>query len=171
MLLSDATLLSDDTPLSDATFVFDAMLSYAVSLLFADFTTLNVRLMPGSSANSGRVEVYYNNTWGTICDDGFSQRDAAVICNSLGFNGYSLVIMSYTYSYGQHRNSKELLPLTPPLRPAGPSPFLSDTIIGGSCHKYHFCHDKGFVATNHVFCRDKSMLVATKQNVFLSRQT
>ena len=29
-------------------------------------------------------------------------------------------------------------------------------IIGGSCHKDHFCHNK------HVFCRYKSMLVTTK---------
>ena len=51
------------------------------------------------------------------------------------------------------------------------------TIIGGSCHKYHFCRDKSFVVcrekhvfvkTKHVFCRDKSMLVTTKR---LSRQT
>ena len=87
-----------------------------------------------------------------------------------------------------------------------------DSIIGGSCHKYHFCcnksfvmtlclswlkkkstnichnkhnlvmtkglwwqayfcHDKHvFVMTNHAFCCDKSMLVATKvlsrQNIF-----
>ena len=43
------------------------------------------------------------------------------------------------------------------------------TIVGGSCHNYHFCRDKHvLVGTKHVFCRDKSMLVAT--NVILSRQ-
>ena len=150
-MLSDATLLSDDTPLSDATLVFDAMLSYAVSLLFADFTTLNVRLMPGSSANSGRVEVYYNNTWGTICDDGFSQQDAAVICNSLGFNGYSLVIISYTYSYGQDRNSKELLPLTPPLRPAVPSPFCPMLLLAGAATRIIFVTTKVLSRQNMSF--------------------
>ena len=44
-----------------------------------------------------------------------------------------------------------------------------NAIIGGSCHKYHFCRDKylfcrgkrTFVATKHVFRRDKSILVAT----------
>ena len=44
------------------------------------------------------------------------------------------------------------------------------TIIGGSCHKYHFCRGKHtFVATNTClsrqntfFCRDKSMLAVTK---------
>ena len=39
----------------------------------------------------------------------------------------------------------------------------SNTIIGGSCHKYNFCRDKhNFAATEDVFCRDKSMLVAAK---------
>ena len=37
-------------------------------------------------------------------------------------------------------------------------------IIGGSCHKYNFCRDKHvLVATKQVFCRDKSMLAATKR--------
>ena len=59
-------------------------------------------------------------------------------------------------------------------------------IVRGSCHKYHFCHDKGFVATNtsfehenvclprQNFCRNKIMFVATKYfcqvKIFLSRQ-
>ena len=51
------------------------------------------------------------------------------------------------------------------------SPHLphSFPIIGGSCHKYHFCHDKCvchnkhmFVMTKSLFCHDKSMLVVTK---------
>ena len=41
------------------------------------------------------------------------------------------------------------------------------SIIGGSCHKYNFCHDKRFVATKHIFWCNKSMLVATK---YLSQQ-
>ena len=45
-------------------------------------------------------------------------------------------------------------------------------IIGGSCHKYHFCCDKHmFVVTKHIFCRDKNMLVMTNMpNMCLSQQ-
>ncbi|KAL5012785.1 hypothetical protein ScPMuIL_011336, partial [Solemya velum] len=44
---------------------------------------LQVRLVNGTSRMSGRVEVLYNNTWGTVCDDSFYSGAAAVVCNML----------------------------------------------------------------------------------------
>ncbi|KAL8604302.1 hypothetical protein ACOMHN_023672 [Nucella lapillus] len=54
---------------------------------------LNVRLV-GNTTNLGRVEINYNNTWGTVCMSGFSRADAAVICEQLGFNGSLALIVS-----------------------------------------------------------------------------
>ena len=47
-----------------------------------------IRLQGGSYSNQGRVEVYCNGQWGTICDDGFSSTDAWTICKQLGYNNY-----------------------------------------------------------------------------------
>ena len=33
----------------------------------------------------GRVEVFHNNEWGTICDDRFYYYDARVVCGVLNY--------------------------------------------------------------------------------------
>lgn len=35
--------------------------------------------------NEGRIEVFYKDEWGTICDDDFSLANAHVLCRQLGF--------------------------------------------------------------------------------------
>lgn len=35
--------------------------------------------------SEGRLELLYNDAWGTVCDDGFTDDDARVACASLGF--------------------------------------------------------------------------------------
>ena len=53
--------------------------------LSATLLPIQVRLTGGHHYGLGRLEVLYNATWGTVCDDRFDVADAQVACRMLGF--------------------------------------------------------------------------------------
>ncbi|XP_038071403.1 uncharacterized protein LOC119740235 isoform X2 [Patiria miniata] len=45
-----------------------------------------IRLSNGTSPSEGLLEVFYNNEWGTVCDEGWDFEDSEVVCRQLGYN-------------------------------------------------------------------------------------
>ncbi|KAI4550495.1 hypothetical protein MJT46_018660 [Ovis ammon polii x Ovis aries] len=50
-----------------------------------------VRLVGGSGPHEGRVEIFHEGQWGTVCDDRWELRGGLVVCRSLGYKGVQSV--------------------------------------------------------------------------------
>ncbi|XP_066266396.1 neurotrypsin-like [Branchiostoma lanceolatum] len=73
------------------------LLVAAVGTLPAE--SVDVRLVGGSGSHEGRVEVFHDGQWGTVCDDAWDLNDARVVCRQLGYPGADEV--KYGAFFGQ----------------------------------------------------------------------
>jgi len=44
------------------------------------------RLVGGTKPSEGRVEVFYKDGWGTVCDDFWGMNEADMVCRSVGYS-------------------------------------------------------------------------------------
>ena len=67
----------------------------------ADPADGDLRLRGGPSHNEGRLEIFHDNEWGTVCDDFFGRRDAKVACKQMDYTGAQAVLTDIAVALGR----------------------------------------------------------------------
>uniref|UniRef100_A0A674KAW2 Lysyl oxidase like 3 n=1 Tax=Terrapene triunguis TaxID=2587831 RepID=A0A674KAW2_9SAUR len=109
--------------------------------------------------NEGRIEVFYNEEWGTICDDDFTLANAHVLCRHLGFVAATGWAHSAKYGKGVGRV------------------WLDNVNCGGSEKSIADCKSRGWGNSDcsheedaGVICKDERILGYVDSNVIEAEQ-
>ena len=70
--------------------------------MFLCLLDIKIRLRGTNSSHEGRVEVFHQGRWGTVCDDHWGFREATVVCRMLN---YSAAVYAVRYAYFGAGNS------------------------------------------------------------------
>ncbi|XP_043984626.1 galectin-3-binding protein B-like [Gambusia affinis] len=59
-----------------------------------------IKLVGGQDNSEGRVEIFHNGAWGTVCDDDWEIKDAQVVCRQLHYPGAKEALGSTAFGQG-----------------------------------------------------------------------
>ena len=142
----------------------------------------DLRLVDGPTVHAGRIEIFHDGEWGTICDDGWGPNEARAVCRQLGYadaaayeddndpygyGGWTYDDISYdptSYSsygsYGTPAQQRLPNPPRPPRPPPPPSPRPPPPPPPGDVDgavqysKLHYGRGKGRIWLDDVACHD-----------------
>ena len=119
-------------------------------LVFFSATEGDLRLRDGTGDREGRLEIYHDNQWGTICEGGFDLSDADVACRQLGFPGVEELKLSAFFGEGQ-----------------GPV-FLDGVECEGSEKQLAECDSNGWSQTSCLHSGDVGVVCNPSKNHFIN---
>ncbi|XP_028664161.1 scavenger receptor cysteine-rich domain-containing group B protein isoform X1 [Erpetoichthys calabaricus] len=116
----------------------------------------SIRVVNGNSSCQGRVEVFYNNAWGTVCDDDWDMFNAKVVCKQLGCgSAIEAKVLGY-FGYGSGPILLDNVDCD------GSEPFLSDCFhLGWGQHNCGHHEDAGVICGDVVKLPPKEQLTHT----------
>ena len=103
-----------------------------------------------SNGSYGRVEVYFNGSWGTVCDDSWDINDGNVACRELGYGRANYVYQSAAFGQG-----------------SGPI-WMDNVACGGSERRLSNCLFSGWGTHNCAHSEDASVVCSMEGEVWMS---